>query len=67
MFSQMYRVLVKAKGAKSFQGTGQTNTGAITIEPNIVNQAFYSEEGANKITDELKEAGFEAKVVKGSK
>lgn len=67
MFSNMYRILVKAKGAKSFQGTGQTNTGAITIEPNVINQAFYSEEGANKIADELRDAGFEAKVVKGSK
>lgn len=67
MFSEMYRVLVKAKGAKVFQGTGQTETGAITIEPNVINQAFYSKEGVENVAEELNKAGFETKIVKGSK
>lgn len=66
MFNEMYRVLAKVSGSRMFQGTGQTSDGAITIEPNVINQSFYSEIDANKIAESLISAGIDAKVVQGS-
>lgn len=66
MFNNSYRVLVKTKGSKIFRGTGQTLEGDITIEPNVINQMFYSEENAIKLSESLIRSGMETKIVKGS-
>lgn len=65
MFNEMYRVMIK-QGQK-FVGTGQTNDGAITLEPNIIHQAFYTKENADKLKKSLEENGFEVKLKKGNK
>lgn len=64
-FNEMYRVMVK-QGQK-FVGTGQTNDGAITLEPNIIHQSFYTKENADKLKNSLEQNGFEVKLKKGSK
>ena len=64
-FSEMYRVMVKQNGR--FIGTGQTTSGDITTEPNIIHQSFYMEDDAEKLKRSLEEAGFEVKLKKGGK
>lgn len=64
-FNEMYRVMVKQNGR--FIGTGQTPSGEITTEVNVINQSFYTEENANKLKKSLEDAGFEVKLKKGSK
>lgn len=63
-FNEMYRVLVKQNGR--FVGTGQTKSGDITIEPNVINQSFYTLENAEKLKKALEDVGNEVKLKKGS-
>lgn len=67
MFNNLYRVMVKGNGKNNFQGTGQTKDGEITIESNVINQMFYTEKDANILAESLIDAGFETKIVQGSR
>lgn len=65
MFSNLYRVLAKDSSMKKFRGTGEDN-GNISFQDNVIHQSFYQESDAIKLSESLRGAGFETKVVKGS-
>lgn len=67
MFNELYKVMVKGKGKKRFVGTGRTVDGEITIETNVIHQAFYSKEDAIKLSQELeRETDFTTKIERGN-
>lgn len=64
-FEKMYRVMVKYEG--SFQGTGQTEDGEVTVEGNVINQLFYTHDKALKLKGILEDDGFEVILRRGGK
>lgn len=60
----LFRVMVKMQGSKRYQAVEETEDGIAIAPSNVIYHSFFTKENAEKLVQELADAGIDSKISK---